>query len=420
MKISRHILIGFLLFGCQVGDVVRVDKECLKELQDPLTDVQVAALASCCEVGPAHCVPAHLVKKDMVDDLDACGADGLCVPDRFLTVAGGVPLTECTAVGGGAGVCLSRCLPKVAEYADVLQQDVCKDGEACTPCIDPADGSSTEACELSADATCVIADDIVENVSTCDRPVQTIDPNRYTSCAADAHCIDAGLVKHGNPEFIDRFEACADEPGKLCVPDIMFQNGDYFQLSACTSIEGREGRCLSKTIPEIEDAEDFMPRSSCAAEEVCVPCYDLVDGADEDICNRTCDSASTSAAPLATCGERGLGRCYPEASITNEEALDILDRRECQDGYLCVSNEVLQNGPWRLCSGDLPLGIGPYVGLCMNTDVLSIAGSGIFDVDGCDVALGEGFRCVPCYADGEAADLPGCERSYPQYYPDVP
>ena len=118
----------------------------LGEPRDP------AGLPECCaENGPAHCLPAADLDPEAIDQLAACeDGQSYCAPDTW--IEGDVELLPCTSVLGEEGVCLSLCIPVVAENADQLPQDVCAANEKCAPCINPLDGMPTGACEL--DLTC--------------------------------------------------------------------------------------------------------------------------------------------------------------------------------------------------------------------------------------------------------------------------
>src|SRR5581483_7288769 len=109
-------------------------------------------LPKCCDVGPAHCVPASIVPAQVAPGLAPCqvnGGDGLCLPDEAITVGADFMPKACTGIGNQKGICLSLCIAKVANdpQEPLLGQDVCESWQVCVPCINPVSKMSTGACE---------------------------------------------------------------------------------------------------------------------------------------------------------------------------------------------------------------------------------------------------------------------------------
>ncbi|HEX6835827.1 MAG TPA: hypothetical protein VF334_04605, partial [Polyangia bacterium] len=118
----------------------------------PGYDPKSRGLDACCDDGPAHCVPDDEVLPVLAANLTAC-SDGksVCMPDPIIEAGGGFKPAPCTSsVGNAAGVCLSKCIPLVANNSQsaLLGQDGCGDGELCVPCVNPVTQASTGACEI--------------------------------------------------------------------------------------------------------------------------------------------------------------------------------------------------------------------------------------------------------------------------------
>ena len=126
------------------------EPECPYQGPSPLDPTTLPACPNC-STGGAHCLPNGLVPADFVSQLDACDADSLCVPDYFIETTGLFIPPTCESVGGTEGRCLNRCIPEVAEQADLLPTDICADHEVCVPCYDPLTAEPTGSCELSCD-----------------------------------------------------------------------------------------------------------------------------------------------------------------------------------------------------------------------------------------------------------------------------
>src|SRR5688572_30722789 len=161
MRSPRRVA-ALLLFAaaCTVGDASNsglgagpdagVDEggdpgACEGPLGPPRADM--SGLEVCCQAegGEGHCLSE--VPAEVQPFLGACAAGGFCVPDQFLRSGGTEPPADCTAFGG-PGVCLSRCVPQVAENAGLLPPDVCTGDQLCVPCVSPLDGMPTGACDL--------------------------------------------------------------------------------------------------------------------------------------------------------------------------------------------------------------------------------------------------------------------------------
>ena len=229
--------------------------------EEPLVDP--AMFPSCCD--GARCVPENLVDAELAGDLDACPG-GLCVPDDYVAYAGFFKPKTCAGPGGAEGRCLSRCLPDVAEKAELLPQDVCEDSEVCAPCCDPLTGENTGACDSACDAW-------TENGGVCEEV-------EYDLCCNGAgQCLPEEVIPEGDLDSLTK-KGCTK--GNRCVPDEM--SDPTFEPAVCQNtlvvpFVGEypyEGVCLSKCL---KIPFDFLIFSgTCPQTHDCVPCLDPITG----------------------------------------------------------------------------------------------------------------------------------------------
>jgi hypothetical protein len=421
-KAVSIFVLGVVVTGCTAGtggggddDTGDDAPECEGPLGAPIDDV--STLTACCTedpLGEAHCLDASRVPAELQPFVATCAGGGYCIPDSFLETGGAVPPQTCTAFGG-QGVCLSRCVPQVAENINLLRQDVCLGAdELCVPCISPLDNMPTGACDLLELAACEGENPppppaACDDPATCDYDVgcpAVIDPSTLTPCAADAHCVDAAIISGTDPTVVDRLGACPDNPGQLCVPDVFITTGGKFTPATCQSVNNNEGRCLSLALPEVAGQADLLPQSTCTENERCTPCFNPIDGTSTGACNLSCDAGPTQPAmPFAACCD-GAARCVPQASVP-EDQTSQLEQAECEDieedAYYCVPNEILLDGPFPMCEASSFI-LGDYTGVCLS-DCLD------FGIQGLALAQGncaDDYTCVPCEQNGEPTGAPGC------------
>jgi hypothetical protein len=330
----------------------------------------------------------------------------------MLATGGSVPPATCTAFGG-QGVCLSRCIPQVAENAGLLNADTCAGAdELCVPCISPLDGKPTGACDLLTQAKCVGEEGgegsgsgsatACDDPNTCNYEAScpaVIDVATLTACAPDAHCIDTALVP--DPSLAARLAPCTGG-GKVCVPDVFLATGGKFTPKSCNSIAGAEGRCISRAIPEIKAKEAQLPQDACTTNERCAPCFDPITGMDTGVCKLSCDTGPTKPAVklAACCGMKA--HCVPATSIPDDQE-GYLAKDSCATNNLCVPDQLLLEQPTPACSAN-GLFIGQYTGVCLS-DCLDFGFEGEFlDRGNCTA----GYTCAPCEMFGEPTGAPGC------------
>src|SRR5262249_33449932 len=127
--------------------------------------------------------------------------NSVCVPDVFIKTGGLYKPQACNSIGG-PGVCLSLCVPQVAEKAALLPQDVCPDSEKCVPCINPLDKTTTHACDLDGQCKDQIVDAAQDSTPIESGPPEcphkgppVVDPSTLPACqCGDGHCVPATLV----------------------------------------------------------------------------------------------------------------------------------------------------------------------------------------------------------------------------------
>ena len=412
MRILSALLLSLAacMPSAEPGTGGNTQESCAGPLGEPMNISSINALDACCaeEGGKAHCLAG--VPGEITPFLAECDSGGHCVPDSFLATGGAKPPKTCSAFGGD-GVCLSRCIPDVAEQAALLKQDVCDDSdELCVPCINPLDGTETGACDLRTLAVCEGDEPAnTDPVNGCDDPntcnyeascPAVIDPSALPSCGTDAHCVDAALAGDQAAQL-----AKCDDGVKVCVPDEFIKTGGKFTPKTCTSTAGAEGRCLNTVIPQVAEQAALLPQDVCAASEKCTPCYNPIDGTDTGACRLSCDAGPTQApAVLASCCD-GRAKCVPATSIPDDQE-EQLGEDSCEDdapGALCVPNEIIANGPFPACNANSFI-LGDYTGVCLS-DCLE------FGIQGLALAKGNcesGFKCAPCERNGEPTGAPGC------------
>ena len=116
------------------------------------------------------------------------------------------------------------------------------------------------------------------------------------------------LESHGREELAD---CPAPNTGSKCVPDDFIRTGGDYVPPTCSSVAGAEGRCLSKALPEVKSQATLLPRATCDADELCVPCFNPLDRSDTGACHLSCDPGPTNGPTgLPACCD-GRGTCVP-------------------------------------------------------------------------------------------------------------
>jgi hypothetical protein len=230
-----------------------------------------------------------------------------------------------------------------------------------------------------------------------------LDPGTLPACqCAGAHCLPAGLV----PDVSLSLLADCD-PSSKCVPDSFIASGGHFLLRTCASLGGAEGRCLSTCIPGVEAQATVLPQSTCAAGELCSPCYDPISGLSTGACNLSCDPGPKQPPVIfpKCCGDAGT--CVPSASVPVSQR-EQLSKDSCPsniEDYLCAPTEFAEAGGFipPKCSS-----IGGGEGRCLSTCLpLVESHAAMLEQASCT----NGQVCAPCYDPLTGADTKACRLS---------
>jgi hypothetical protein len=393
----------------------------------PAAPLDPSTLVQCCNGGAAHCVPASDIPASVASQLDACPSGGSCVPDTLIRSGGAKP-PSCASLNGAAGVCLSICVPQVAQYQTLLPQDVCATDERCAPCINPLTNMPSGACDIgneplggagTSGGSCTPPSNPDPSLAPTPVPTPTpappvcphvgppvIDPSTLPACGTDghAHCLSTALVP---PAMASKLAAC---PTGLCVPDVFIAAGGNYIPASCDSVDGAEGRCLDLVLPDVASQAATLPQSTCQTWEKCVPCYSPLDGGDTGACRLSCDPGPQKPkVTLTDCcvkDKKPEGKCVPTMSIPSAEQKQ-LGTDDCKkDVELCVPTEMLQptfKPP--ACTANNFL-VGEYTGVCLSKCLkfgiqgLAISGGNCDDL----------HECAPCTnpLTGKPTGAPGC------------
>jgi hypothetical protein len=365
------------------------------------------------------------------------------VPDALI-LSGGAPPPTCASLSGAAGVCLSVCVPQVAQYASLLPQATCAAQELCAPCISPLDGQSTGACDIGKNSgsgsgggnSCTPGGDEDGGSSGPQSPLDAgpvqcphqgppvLDPTSLPSCDPNggAHCLSAALVP---PSEASQLATCSTG---LCVPDSFIESGGEFIPATCTSILGAEGRCLDEMIPQVAAQLGQLPVSTCQSFERCVPCYNpLQDGdggtpAATGACSLSCDPGPKDPAVQVQtcCKENGtdVGDCLPTSLVPSSEqsnlSQDTCSQSTSLGTLLCVPKVMTAPGyKGTPCTAEGLLGLlsgTTYTGVCLSNCLNFGFGSGLELAQGnCD----SNYTCAPCTnpLTNAPTGAPGCPNT---------
>lgn len=356
-----------------------------------------ASLPACCPAhGGAHCVDD--VPPELADFAEPCDGGGHCVPDVFIATGGVYTPPSCVSLDDAPGVCLSLCVPEVAKYEKLLPQASCAEGERCTPCVNPLDGTETGACDLSFSCDAP-PDDSAGGAptapATCphDGP-PVLEPSTLPPCPSQCggHCVPSDLVP---AELQASLETC--DAGSYCVPDPFIETGGNFIPPTCESVAGVEGRCLSTCLPDVQQQVADLPQSSCLGGEACVPCFDPLDGTETGACSLSCDPGPGGGPTTLPECCRGMGTCVPSSSVPADQ-LDQLGQGECpesQDALVCVP-DVFLNGtfapePCEAVWVGILFGSEFEPGACL-PGCLEAVDNFLLGQDGCP----DDYKCAPC------------------------
>ncbi|MDD9934457.1 MAG: hypothetical protein OXT09_12685 [Myxococcales bacterium] len=350
---------------------------------DPGPSEAPTLFESCCQAH-GRCVPADLVPTAARGSLeaDSCptgtGDELLCTPLGFIEDEDFTP-EPCRATLDVEGRCLPSCLPALAEQADLLERDTCREGELCAPCFDPIDGASTDVCGFGDDEPA--------------EPPAIFE----TCCGGVARCVPAEVVPEDQRADLES-ALCGDE--LICLPEVFLEDGPVV-FATCDSLLGAEGRCLPSCLPSLQDQVDDLPTGGCPEQHVCAPCFDPLDGEATGACELGDDGGPlTSAVTFGSCCD-GVGRCIP-SDMVPEGDRDGLARDACKEGELCSPEAALTDDPYIPDSCSSLLGAE---GRCLATCLPSIADqAGELPAGGCP----EQHVCAPCFEPVDGLESGAC------------
>ncbi len=219
------------------------------------------------------------------------------------------------------------------------------------------------------------------------------------SCSAGgAHCLPTSLVP---AEFQGQLASCSGD--QLCVPDTFIETTGKFIPDTCESVAGAEGRCLSPCLPQVAAQAANLPRSTCSAVELCVPCYDPQTGDPTGACELSCDPGPVEPPVLlpACCEDDGIsyGTCVPKAAAGAQA--DRLGPDSCpQNGgeLVCAPNEYVENQNYQApdCNDffrSFMFGSEFGPGKCLSKCIPEVADAPLTGAGNCEA---ENVNCVPC------------------------
>jgi hypothetical protein len=306
-----------------------------------------------------------------------------CVPDVFINSMGKFIAPSCVSVAGSEGRCLSTCIPLVAAQAQYLPQSSCKAGEKCAPCYDPTTQKDTGACHQGCD------------------PGPKKPPVVFDSCCAGTSiCVPVELVGKDLRQALSQGDC--KKKNTVCVPKKL--TDPKARAAGCTSLQGDEGRCLPKCLPDIARQASRLPQDKCEAHHLCAPCYDPLTGKDTHACRINGDAPQKPPVVFQGCCKRGpqtLGKCVP-ASLAPPDARQSLGRDSCDsEGALCVP-EKLTNPATKpqSCTS-----LSGAEGRCLPDCLPAVAQyKDWLPQDVC----GTNHRCAPCYDPLSGEDTGAC------------
>jgi hypothetical protein len=370
----------------------------------PLIDP--SALPACACPG-TRCMPAGRVPEAQRGRLAPCQG-GFCVPEPYIRAANNYVPRRCRAFGGLVGACISRCVPMVAEQADILSRDVCEMNELCAPCYDPQNGNRpTGACEVPPGCGDGGFPPQPPPLMCPHMGPDVLDPSAIPACACPGtRCMPAARVP---AEQRGMLSTCT---GGFCVPDDFIRTANNHLAPTCAPFAGMgEGRCLSRCIPMVAAQAGMLSQSTCAANQLCVPCFDPRTMMDTMACRQSCDPGPREP-PFRfqdCCG--GRAKCVPAMAVPASQR-DKLAAMTCPSGFLCAPNENLDpmHRPMACSATPNPIPLlgqlPPYTGFCVSTCVNRSFFERLGTAQGNCPA---GYFCGPCRSPfGGSTGVPGC------------
>lgn len=344
----------------------------------------------CSERG--RCVPSDsLLASIQPQDAQRLGADSchedhtLCLPSRWLKDTGPEPET-CSTLGEREGRCLPACLPEVARQRGELQQESCSLGDLCVPCFDPVSGEDTKACRIGKDEPA--------------RPPSTFE----RCCGRAGRCVpEEVLLQSLSEQDAQRLGSDVCPEATRCIPEPWLDSTGP-RSASCRAPGDVEGRCLLACLPEVAARAGQLQQRECDREQLCVPCYDPLTGADTQACRIAMDRPEQAPRTFADCCD-GAGRCVPEQVLLQSLAAEDrarLGADSCKEAALCVPADWLDA---ERAAVDSCHATGGGEGRCLPSCLPEVAArADQLQQRDCNRAQ----LCVPCYDPLTGEDTQAC------------
>lgn len=235
--------------------------------------VDVAALKACGD-GKGHCYDKAKVPW-IADQFDPCEGNDVCVPDTMLTSGGDTP-KSCKSVLGSGG-CASLMIKQLKQNEASLGKDVCADGEACAPCIDPRNNNApTPFCgPFGVYETACAASSAPSGTTPADGGVAPTAPGAVQCCkkpdgSSKGQCISEQAIPAEQRDDAEQLECSG---GNKCAPVAFVTNHPV----KC-EVAYLDGVCMDKCFSTyLEYSAGLLEGDDCPTEESCIPCKFLPD-----------------------------------------------------------------------------------------------------------------------------------------------
>jgi hypothetical protein len=330
---------------------------------------------ACCD-GLGRCVDSAQVPESTRPRLgrESCAERELCAPSTFLKDVDFVAPTCRTSTSDSEGRCLPACLTTMATGAANLRRDGCPEQELCVPCTNPIDGSTTGACNLGEDPGPAEAPHVL---ASC--------------CGGEGRCVQRKLLDPMQQQSLGQDEC--DDSQQLCAPLLWLKDPNAVAASCRSSASRSEGRCLATCLPPVRDRAESLHRDGCEEHQLCVPCFDPIDGKATGACAIGGDEGPEWAGETYPncCGEKG--RCVPAESVPGNQREQLGPDVCVEQDTLCVPQAYIEdsNAVARLCRVSATQG---GEGRCLPSCLPQVAARKEFLAqDDCP----DEHRCVPCF-----------------------